>query len=63
MGDLPSWTHWLVELRQRRGWSQTDLAEALRRLAETLPKDLGVGRVAGTSIDSIERTIRRDRHG
>src|SRR6266545_775665 len=27
------------------GWSQTDLAEALRRLAETLPKDLGVGRV------------------
>jgi transcriptional regulator with XRE-family HTH domain len=59
MRDLPSWTQRLVELRQRRGWSQADLAEALRRLAETLPKDLGVGRVAQTSIDSIKRTIRR----
>jgi tetratricopeptide (TPR) repeat protein len=59
MSDLPSWTRWLVELRQRRGWSQTNLAETLRRLAETLPKDQGVGRVALTSTDSIKRTIRR----
>ncbi len=59
MSDLPLWTGWLIELREGRGWSRPNLAARLRDLAHDLPADLGVGPVAESSLESIEKAVGR----
>src|SRR6266542_3373145 len=49
------WGRLLARLRDRRGWSQMDLARLLKRLAE----QLGVRRVADAAAESIKRSVER----